>query len=262
MRFFDPEEIPRAVSAVSKKLVTDGFERPSHSHVSGAQLFLCVKGLIKCKADRGLWMVPPQCAVWVPAGMQHSVRVGGNLELYILFVATNVARGLPSECCTIVVSPLLRELIIATSRLPHLYDQDGAAGRLVKTMLDQLSVAPVEGLHLPLPSDPRLRRIADALTNNPSDRATIGEWARRIGMSERALFRLVRQETGMSFGRWRQQADIMFAVERLSEGDAVQNVAFNLGYDSTSAFISMFKKVLGQPPARYLAARRMKSEVS
>lgn len=123
-------------------------------------------------------------------------------------------------------------------------------------MLDRLAVAPIERLHLPLPSDARLRRIADAITADPSDRATIGEWARRVGMSERTLFRLVPEQTGMTFGRWRQQLHIMFALERLVEGESVQTVSLDLGYESASAFITMFKKALGQPPAKYLVMRR------
>ena len=75
-------------------------------------------------------------------------------------------------------------------------------------------------------------------------------------MSERSLFRLVPEETGMSFGRWRKQFQILLALERLSQGEAVQTVAFDLGYETSSAFITMFRKVLGASPARYLAARR------
>ena len=252
---FYPGEVPRAVSAVGLELVTEGHELPRHSHRK-AQLILGIRGLIAVEVPSGLWMVPPRCAVWIPGDMEHSVRKSGNVEVYVLFFDPGVVPGLSRECCTISVSPLLRELIIETSRVPPLYDHSGPDERLIHTMLDQLVAAPVEHLHLPLPSDPRLRRIADAITADPSDRATIGEWARRVGMSERTLFRLVPQQMGMSFGRWRQQLHIMFALERLSEGEAVQTVAYDLGYESASAFITMFKKALGQPPARYLAARR------
>ncbi|MEJ2459625.1 MAG: AraC family transcriptional regulator, partial [Novosphingobium sp.] len=137
---------------------------------------------------------------------------------------------------------------------PPLYDREGPDGRLVQTMLDQLQVAPVERLHLPFPKDARLRRIAEALAADPSDRATIGEWACRVAMSERTFSRLILRETGMSFGRWRQQFQIRLALERLAGGDPVQSVAFDLGYESVSAFITMFKKALGQPPGKYLAS--------
>jgi AraC-like DNA-binding protein len=72
-------------------------------------------------------------------------------------------------------------------------------------------------------------------------------------MSERTLTRLVLRETGMSFGRWRQQLHIIIALQRLSGGALVQRVAEDLGYESVSAFITMFKKALGKPPARYFA---------
>ena len=252
---FDPHEVPRAVSAVGMELVTGGFESQQHAHRK-AQLILTARGLVTCDVAKGLWMVPPQCALWIPGGMEHSARAVGEVELYVLFLDPEVASALPTECCTVSITPLLRELMIAVSRLPPLYDGEGAPARLINTMLDELAVAPVERLHLPLPSDPRLRRIAAALTADPSNRATIGEWARHVAMSERTLFRLILKETGMSFGRWRQQFQIMLALERLAEGEPVQAVAFDLGYESASAFITMFKKAMGQPPGKYLASRR------
>lgn len=40
----------------------------------------------------------------------------------------------------------------------------------------------------------------------------------------------------------------------LVRGQTVQQTAQSLGYDSTTAFITMFKKGLGQTPGRYLAS--------
>jgi AraC-like DNA-binding protein len=254
---FDPQEVPREVFAIGGELVTDGLEQPPHRHRK-AQLIMALRGLVTCEVAKGLWMVPPRCALWIPGDMEHSVRAIGEVELYVLFVDPDVTADLPAECCTVGISPLLRELIISVARLPPLYDREGPQGRLIRTMLDTLAAAPVERLHLPLPGDARLKKIAAALTTDPSDRAMIGEWARRVAMSERSLFRLIHRETGMSFGRWRQQIQIMVALERLARGEAVQTVAFDLGYESASAFITMFKKAMGQPPAKYLAARQIK----
>lgn len=251
---FGSFEVPRAVSAVGMELVTKGYERVPHHHRK-AQLILVVRGLVICEVKKGLWMIPSQCALWIPGGMEHGVRCVGDLELYVLFVDPEIALDLPSECSTFSISPLLRELVIAVSRLPQLYDAEGADGRLIQTMLDQLAKAPAERLHVPMPADPRLRKIAAMLTADPSNRFTISEWAREVAMSERSLFRLMLSQTGMSFGRWRRQFQIMFAIERLASGYPVQAVAFDLGYESASAFISMFKKVLGQPPGKYFAER-------
>ncbi|WP_240502146.1 AraC family transcriptional regulator [Sphingomonas panacis] len=237
------------------ELFTEGFEQPPHRHRK-AQLILAVRGLITCEVPQGLWMVPRQCALWIPGDMEHSVRCAGDLEVYTLFIDPELARNLPAECRTFSTGPLLRELLIAVTRFPSLYDVDGADGRLIQTMLDQLERAPMGSLHLPMPADPRLRTIAKTLSSDPANRTTIGGWARIVAMSERSLFRLIIKQTGMSFGRWRQQFQVMFAIERLTEGASVQTVSFDLGYESASAFITMFKKVMGQPPGQYLAARR------
>jgi AraC-like DNA-binding protein len=252
---FDPQEIPRAVSAFGLEFIGQSPEYEPHAHPK-AELILMVRGLVTCDVAKGRWMVPAQCALWIPGGMSHSVQTVGEVELYCLFLDPKVVQALPSECCTIAVSPLLRELVIAASRLPTLYDPMGPAGSLVNTMLNELGTAPVEYLHLPMPNNARLQKIADAFAVDPSDRATIVEWARRAAMSERSLSRLILRETGMTFGRWRQQFQIMFALERLADGESVKTVTFDLGYESTSAFIAMFKKALGMSPGKYLAGRR------
>jgi AraC-like DNA-binding protein len=74
-------------------------------------------------------------------------------------------------------------------------------------------------------------------------------------MSERSLARLVMTETGLSFGRWRQQFHLLTALRELAGGASVQLVSERLGYESVTAFITMFKKAMGQTPGRYLARR-------
>jgi AraC-like DNA-binding protein len=151
---------------------------------------------------------------------------------------------------------LLKHLLLQVSQMPELYDVDGPDGRLASVLLDQLAAAPIEKLNFPMPTDPRLRKIAAAMMADPSDRATVDAWGRRMGIAPRTLTRVLQRETGMSFGRWRQQLHILVALQRLSEGASVQAVALDLGYVGASAFITMFRKALGKPPARYLADRR------
>ena len=89
-----------------------------------------------------------------------------------------------------------------------------------------------------------------------ADRRTLAKWAQCLAMSERSLARLMQRETGLSFGRWRQQLHLISALRQLTGGLSVQQVAGNLGYDSVTAFITMFKKALGEQPAQYFAALR------
>ncbi|MCW8057270.1 AraC family transcriptional regulator [Agrobacterium tumefaciens] len=253
---FAPDDVPRAVVAVGGYLVTEGMELAMHQHRK-AELVLTLRGVVRCEADQGVWIVPPRCAVWIPDNVAHSLTFAGNVEVYVLFVEPEAAPALPRQCCTLSISPLLERMLLHVAQMPVLYEVNGADGRMATVLLDQLSVAPIENLNFPIPADAKLRKIAAAMMADPSDRATIDEWSRRMAVAPRTLTRALKRETGLSFGRWRQQLHILVALQRLDQGASVQNVALDLGYEGASAFVTMFRKALGKPPARYLAERRI-----
>ncbi len=58
-------------------------------------------------------------------------------------------------------------------------------------------------------------------------------------------------EMGLTFGLCRQLGPLVAGLERLAVGDKVIDVALAMGYDSPSAFTSMFKRQLGQTPAAF-----------
>jgi AraC-like DNA-binding protein len=228
-------------------------ELPVHTHRKG-QLVLAQRGGVTCEVPSGLWMVPPRCGVWIPGGMPHSNRVTANASLLFLYVDMEAA-GLPQECCTLSITPLLHELILRMATLPPLYDPQGPLAQIAAVLLNELIALPTERLHLPITRHSKLRFIADALIDDPADRRTVAEWAEAAALGERTLMRLVVTETGMTFSRWRQQLQIIVAIQKLSAGDTVQSVSGALGYESVSAFITMFKKALGKSPARYFSDR-------
>jgi AraC-like DNA-binding protein len=243
--------VPRAVVAVGVSIVTDVMETDFHHHRK-AEVCFTARGIVTCEAAEGLWIVPPQCAIWIPAGMHHNFKVVGTFEGYCLFIDADLAPPLLETCCTVSVTPLLRELFIRCVRLPLLYPLGGTESPLVTVLLDELAGASVEKLHLPMPANSRLRAIVQEMTTHPSDRAKVPEWARRIGVGERTLRRILQREIGMSFGRWRQQLHIILALRWLSQGSSVQSVSDDLGYESASSFVTMFRKALGTSPARYM----------
>ena len=61
-------------------------------------------------------------------------------------------------------------------------------------------------------------------------------------------------ETGMSFGRWRQQLNIILALSGWRKA-FVQQVASDLGNESVGSFVTMFRKALGTSPGRYMSGR-------
>jgi len=251
--------VPLPAFAIGATLVSQDWEQARHQHRK-AQLLYSVRGILKCEIEDGVWLVPPQCAVWIPGDLPHSVRGSGDTECYCLFVEPDAAPDLPETCCTISVSPLLRELLLKAAGIPELYAPGSRERRLIATLLDELADAPVEDLHLPMPRDPRLRRLAEMLLADPTDKTSKADWAIRIGMSERSMSRLLLQEIGMSFGRWRRQLHVILALQRLTKGESVQTVALELGYENASGFVTMFRKALGKPPGRYLSERVIDGE--
>ncbi|WLP57415.1 AraC family transcriptional regulator [Agrobacterium fabrum] len=244
----DLENSSAAVRSVKIDVSQNEREAPEHQHRKG-QLVMPLRGGVTCRVPSGMWMVPPHCGVWVPGGMLHSNVATANARLFFLFIEPGAA-DLPNRCCTLSLSPLVRELIIELADQSEVATADSEL--MTTLLLSALSRMPVEHLHLPLTDEPRLARIASELADDPSDRSTMAQWARRVAMSENSLARLVQHQTGLTFGRWRQQLQLIIAIRSLASGATVQQVSGDLGYESVSAFITMFKKALGTSPSRYL----------
>ena len=249
----DPVEeiirVPRSIVAMAKEFPSGHIIHP-HQHAR-AQLLYASSGVMTLKTDKGIWVVPPLRAVWIPAHTLHQIEVSGHLSMRTLYIEAAVFPGPSHDCCVIAVTPLLRELILYTINLPQLYPLGGPEERLLNVMLDQISSVSMASLRLPIPEDDRLKRIYEHLSSKPGDNRTLEDWGMKVGATGRTLARRFRIETGMSFGQWRQQMRILEALRRLGMNEPVTTVAIEVGYDSPSAFISMFKKALGQTPGRY-----------
>jgi len=102
-----------------------------------------------------------------------------------------------------------------------------------------------------MPRDPRALRVAVGVQADPGPATATAALARAAGASRRTMERLFRNETGMSFGRWRQQARLLQAMRLLARGDGVISTALEVGYQSPSAFIAAFSAALGITPGRY-----------
>jgi AraC-like DNA-binding protein len=250
----DPDQFDRPITSFCIETSEDNDDLPLHSHKKG-QLVVASHGSVMCRAPGGLWIVPPQGAVWIPAGILHSNCVADFGRIYTVFIDPQVSM-LPRTCCTLMITSLVRELIHRLSVFPPLYPPEGPTSRLGRVLLDELvQMSTTEEMYLPISADSRLQHLAAALLKNPGDRSTMDELAARYAMSESTFARLVAKETGMTFGRWRQRLHILVAMQRLTAGGSVQAVSLDLGYESPSAFITMFKKTMGKSPRRFLAER-------
>ena len=222
----------------------------SHAHPRG-QLIYASSGVMRIICRRDIWVVPPSQAVWVPPGIEHEVYFPGEVSLRNLFVDPSATTGLPEQSTVLKVSPLLRELILRAVTVGDGYTPGSPGLRLMLVILDELKQAEPTLLHLPMGRDARLVRVMEELLKSPGDRRELQEWTNLAGASARTLARLFVRETGLTFGGWRKRLLLQEAVDRLGKGDNVTRVAFDLGYQSLSAFIEMFRQSLGTSPGQY-----------
>lgn len=222
-----------------------------HRH-SRSQLLYALSGVVVVSTDSGHWMVPPEHAIWLPAGVEHAVDMLGEVQLRSIYVRPGAITGLPEDLRVFAITHLMRSLIIEAIGFPR---EDRPTDRSVliqELLLHEIMYLPERPLALPLPANRRLARICRHFLEAPSPHATIDEWAQTAGMSRRSFTRAFRRETGLGLSMWRQQACLFAALPRLADGERVTTVALDLGYDSVAAFITMFKRMTGESPRSWL----------
>ena len=222
----------------------------SHSHAYG-QLAGAWHGLLTLGTAAGQWIVPAVHAVWIPPGYIHSGRSHGPFDGWCVYVRPAACQDLPNRPVIMRTSGLLREAVL---RMAQWADQPLNDTRLplAQVILNEIRTLPAESLGLPMPRDPRLLRIADALADHPADDRDLDAWASWAGVSARTLSRRFVTETGFTFTAWRQRARLLRSLEMLAESTPVTTVALDLGYDSVSAFIALFRRTFGATPGEYV----------
>jgi AraC-like DNA-binding protein len=253
------------IAGVSADL-KDGHAIPEHSHPED-QLLFASEGVMTVDTKQGVWVVPPSRAVWIPAETTHSVVMSGRVSMRTLYFVPKLCRSIPRKCFVMNVSPLLEELILHACTFTKLHKGAPAERRILEIIVDQLKAVESVPLQLPHPSDSRAKRVVKMLFANPGDQRTLDKLCANSGASKRTIQRLFLSETKMTFNKWRQQFRLLHAMQRLAAGEKVTAAALDAGYNSTSAFISMFRKQLGTTPTRYLhggmeAAQAVKASAS
>ncbi len=148
-----------------------------HTH-DRSQVVYAISGVLTVSTDNGIWIVPPQRAVWVPANRMHEVEMTRDVSMRSLYIAPDVKTDLPDHNIVLQMSPLMRELLLKFFELPRPYDTAGSGGRLVQVMIDQLATLQTEPLHQPLAAEPRLEKILSAFYENPAIQHELSWWAR------------------------------------------------------------------------------------
>ena len=234
----------------SSVVCASGYTWRGHGNAWG-QLIFAPRGMITVHTATGLWVIPPHQALWVPPLLPHDVSLSGRVPLRTVYISPALRLRLPRSCRRIHVSPLLAELLRRILRL-NVLDRRKVKERLLLDLaiaeFTTLRSGPVD---LREPRDPRALRATALLRVPGGAPPTLSQVAREAGASARTLERLLRRETGLSFGSWRLRARVLNALEALARGEPVGAAATAAGYASTSAFVAAFRRLMGATPGRY-----------
>jgi len=232
------------------------------------QLVYPSSGVLAISAAGGTWVVPPQRAVWIPAGVPHAHQAHGPTQMRTLAFpsAARAAREygaadetgaavprLPAVPAVLAVSPLLREVIVALTSDDDPPYTGPQRANLERVALDQLRRTGQLPVRLPALGDDRLRAVAALLRADPADPRTLAELGQAVGASERTLSRLFRQQAGMSFPQWRTQFRLQHALVLLADRTPVTTTALACGWSNPSAFIEAFRRAFGATPGKFYA---------
>jgi len=237
-----------------------------HWHV-WAQLVFSISGAVRVSAQSDgpdvSYLVPPSRAVWIPPGVVHAVTAVEQAALRTLYLHEDAVKTLStdgddwSHCRVLEVTPLLRELVLQLTVEPDAVPATGAdltrEQGICTLILDELRRARSLRLGLPLPRAGRLRRICEAMLDQPLRHADIGGWATEAATSPRTLARWFSEELGTSYGQWRQQMLLAKALALAARKQPMRLIAAELGYASPSAFSAMVTRAVGMPPSRFFA---------
>lgn len=231
-------------------------QMPAHSHAE-AQLCGLNGGLAILETEAGAWTCPPGRCVWIPPNMEHSLRSCGKISGWMMRLDTAGRTNLPAEPRILALSPLLKEIVVRMMTWVENPEQNAVKRRLVDVLYDEISSASQTKLYLPVPQDPALKRLVARMAEAPSaGTKDLAALAREVGLSQRSLFRNFQKETGLSPGQWRRQMQVLRSLELLAKGRSVTETSFEVGYESTGAFIRAFRQTLGVTPTEYAHEQR------
>jgi AraC-like DNA-binding protein len=227
-----------------------GHRHPLHRHMRN-QVLYASKGVMVVETAQGTWIVPPQRAVWIPGGIDHEIRMIGDVSTRSVYLKDGVIEKASDRCQVLGITPLLGRLLTEAVDLPVAYESDERANHIMRLIILELRSTVELPLSVSIPAHAKLKLKCRHFLANPNSSDNINDWAADLHMSRRAFTRLFRQETGMSLSEWRQQAIVVTALSRLASGEPVTVVALDCGYSNAGAFSSMFRRITGTAPTQY-----------
>jgi AraC-like DNA-binding protein len=217
------------------------------------QIEYAFEGIAEVETATTHHLLPPQQAVWIPAGLSHRTTLT-RVRSVAVFFDPGMLPASGDRVRVLAATPLLREMIVFATRWPisratgdHVSDSFFAAlALLLEEWLEH--EAP---LSLPTAADADVRAVMEYADAHLAE-VTIGAACAAVGMSERSLRRKFVAATGITWRAYVLQSRLLRAMALLTEpGRTVLSVATAVGFDSVSAFTRAFRRLTGETPTDY-----------
>ncbi|WP_066584164.1 helix-turn-helix transcriptional regulator [Corynebacterium provencense] len=189
-------------------------------------------------------------ALWLPAGVLHSVHVNANSTMIPTFYPVASTATRLSGPVVVPVDPVLQVLILA--QLQQTTTAIRPRANISRQVLSLLEDAPKIMDSLPTPTSSPARTIAEAIRFNPGDERTLAELAESVHTSLRTVQRQFTAETGISIRQWRTRVRLTAAAQLLRAGGTLAAVANRVGYADVSSFCRAFKAHHSMTTGEYL----------
>lgn len=243
------ETLPMPVVLRSEELAPrQGFSEHTHPW---HQFVYATAGSLLVTVLSSRYVITPEQAIWIPAGMPHTTAAINGAKFRNLYVEEKVNIPLPNICTVYSTSSLLRELIIELDLCESKAESLEYVAKLHTLILDQITRLAEFNLYLPWPQSALLQRLCENLHSTPGESTSSEELARSFGLSNRTLSRRFEKETGITLREWRQKLRLFVALQQLSSARNMTEIAMKLGYSSVSAFSYMFREEMGCTPSEW-----------
>lgn len=233
----------------------DGFVSRLHCHDRG-QISYVQSGSMTILAQDYALVVPAGHAVWIPSHHMHQAVATGEISVLAVYLRESSLPPMPDTCSILQVSDLFEPLFKRIIARQILGLQDMVNDALLVVLHEEVRVARRLDVTAPMPQDPRLYRVCEAVLREPTINYSKEQLARIGHMSCRTMTRLFRSELQMTYSEWLQLALGIFAMMQLRNGQPVFQVAADLGYASPSAFTATFRRRFGFCPSEIRSTKR------
>ncbi|MCW2523341.1 MAG: AraC family transcriptional regulator [Frankiales bacterium] len=217
------------------------------------QIEYAFQGVVEVETRSAHYFLPPQKAVWIPAGLPHQTTLRQVRTMSVFFDPALVSPA-DDRPRVLAVAPIFREMIVYAARWPIDRTSNDALADSYFTTLAQLIFEWLDyetPFSVPTSTDPLIAAVMSH-TNNHLEHLPIHDLCRAVGVSERTLRRRFLADTGMTWRQYLLQTRLLSAMALLTERDrSVLDVATTVGFESASAFTRAFTRYAGETPSAY-----------